>query len=164
MHAMFEDCPVPSLDLSNFNTIKVITMSAMFACCRELTTLDINHFDTSNVTNFGTAAPYSDQEGTFERCSKLASLDISNWNTAKASHMVAMFEDCTSLSNLKLNFDMSSVTDAKNVVVMFKNCTITSGSIVFNNVKTSVFTDRATFINKISGSGISDSILTVNFV
>jgi hypothetical protein len=47
---------------------------------------------------------------------------------------------------------------------MFEGCTITSGSIVFNNVKASVFTDRATFKNAIYASGISDSILTVNFV
>jgi hypothetical protein len=59
---------------------------------------------------------------------------------------------------------MSSVNNKNNVNMMFYGCTINAGSIKFTNVKASVFTDRATFINAISGSGINSAILTVEFV
>jgi hypothetical protein len=78
--------------------------------------------------------------------------------------MQNLFNNCTSLKTLKLNFDMSSIADANNVQNMFLNCTINAGSIKFTNVKASVFTDKATFINAISGSGINSAILTVSFV
>ena len=40
-----------NLDLSMFNTLKVINMSAMFYGCKGLKTLDCSSFDMSNVTN-----------------------------------------------------------------------------------------------------------------
>jgi hypothetical protein len=75
-----------------------------------------------------------------------------------------MFTTCSYLKTLRLNFDMSSITDINKVKNMFLNCTFNAGSIKFTNVKTSVFTDKATFINAISGSGINSAILTVSFV
>ena len=164
MGGMFAYCnKLTALDVSKWDTSNVTVMSDMFNGCNKLTTLDVSNFNTSKVTVFGTASQYDYHEGMFEGCG-ITSLDLSNWDTSKGKYMRDMFYGCTALTNLVLNFDMSSITDAKNVTNMFTNCKITSGSIVFNNVKTSVFTDRATFINAISGSGISDSILTVNFV
>ena len=156
MTGMFNRCSsLATLNLSNFNTIKVTNMGSMFAGCSNLATLDISNFGTNNVTDMGEM---------FTNCSKLTTLDLSKWDTSKVARMWSMFDGCESLSNLKINFDMSSIAKTDYVKKMFYNCKITSGSIVFNNVKTSVFTDRATFINAISGSGINSAILTVNFV
>lgn len=46
---MFYDCPsLITLDLSNFNTSKVITMSGMFGDCSNLT-LDCSHWNVDKV-------------------------------------------------------------------------------------------------------------------
>ena len=37
--------------INNFNTSKVINMSAMFQLCNELEYLNLSNFDTSNVTD-----------------------------------------------------------------------------------------------------------------
>ena len=52
MRCMFYDCKnLKSLDLSNFNTSDVSDMSYMFANCEKLKSLDISSFNTSNATN-----------------------------------------------------------------------------------------------------------------
>ena len=49
---MFYDCSnLTSLDVSNFDTSKVTSMSSMFMDCSGLTSLDLSSFDTSNVMN-----------------------------------------------------------------------------------------------------------------
>ena len=156
MCSMFKYCiNLTALDVSKWNTSKVADMHNMFNYCQNLTTLDVSKWDTSNVT---------DMNNMFYFCFRLVTLDLSNFNTSKVTDMNNMFGYLSSLSNLKLNFDMSSISDIKKVKDMFANCKITSGSIKFNNVKISVFKDRATFINAINGSGINSAILTVNFV
>ena len=40
-----------TLDLSNFDTIKVIIMSNMFNSCKSLTTLDLSNFNTVKIDN-----------------------------------------------------------------------------------------------------------------
>ena len=57
MSDMFEfegyGSPLTSLNLSNFNTEKVTNMSHMFTDCMSLTSLDLSHFDMSNVNEKG---------------------------------------------------------------------------------------------------------------
>jgi len=49
MSYMFNDCRnLKTLDLSNFDTSKVTTMSYMFSFCK-FNPLNISNFDTSNV-------------------------------------------------------------------------------------------------------------------
>ena len=56
----------------------------------------------------------------FYRCSKLASLDVSGWNTSKVTDMSSMFSDCPTLTSLDLSsFDTSKVT---NMASMFSDC------------------------------------------
>ena len=50
MASMFSDTTNPtSLDLSNFDTSNVTSMSSMFPYAISLTSLDLSNFDTSNV-------------------------------------------------------------------------------------------------------------------
>ena len=49
---MFNGCEsLTSLDLSNFNTSLVESMSSMFFDCKLLKILNLKNFDTSKVTN-----------------------------------------------------------------------------------------------------------------
>ena len=56
----------------------------------------------------------------FQNCSSLTTLDLSNFNTSNVTSMVAMFQNCSSLTTLDLsNFNTSNVTSMGD---MFKNC------------------------------------------
>lgn len=60
-----------SLDLSSWNTSKVIKMEDMFSGCSSLESLDLSMFDVSNVKSIFSM---------FHKCSSLTTLDLSNWN------------------------------------------------------------------------------------
>ena len=54
MSSMFDGCrSLTSLDLSHFDTSQVTSMGSMFDGCSSLTSLDLSHFDTSQVTSMG---------------------------------------------------------------------------------------------------------------
>ena len=56
----------------------------------------------------------------FQSCYALTSLDVSNFDTSKVTTMLNMFSGCSKLASLDLSkFDTSSVTDMEN---MFNNC------------------------------------------
>ncbi len=62
MQSMFLLSEETTLDLSSFDTSKVVNMSLMFGYCSDLTTLDLSSFDTSKVT---------DMEAMFVGCDSL---------------------------------------------------------------------------------------------
>lgn len=51
MQSMFLGCSMQELDLSVFNTTKVVYMNSAFANCNQLKKVDIKSFDTASVTN-----------------------------------------------------------------------------------------------------------------
>ncbi|WP_366934884.1 BspA family leucine-rich repeat surface protein [Lactobacillus sp.] len=112
MYRMFEDCSsLTALDLSNFDTAKVIDMADMFNNCSNLISLNISCFDTSNVT---------DMEGIFFYCSNLTSLNISHFDTSKVTNMSYMFFACSNLTNIDISsLDTTNVTDMNG---MFERC------------------------------------------
>ena len=112
MSYMFRSCQaLTSLDLSNFDTSKVINMESMFSDCYALTSLDLSNFNTSNVTNM---------ESMFRYCYTLTSLDLSNFNTSNVTTMSSMFRNCNALTSLDLsNFNTSNVA---NMSSMFRYC------------------------------------------
>ena len=80
---MFVRTPnILDIDISNFDTSKVIDMEYMFMGMSSLTSLDISNFDTSKVTNM---------ECMFYYMSSLTSLDISNFDTSRVTNMQNMF-------------------------------------------------------------------------
>ena len=104
---MFE---LTSLDLSNFDTSKVVNMSGMFSNMRGPTSLNLSNFDTSQVT---------DMSGMFSNVNHLTSLNLSNFSTSKVTDMSGMFSSMYALTSLNLsNFDTSQVTDMSG---MFSN-------------------------------------------
>ena len=109
---MFDGCyGLTSLDLSHFNTQNVTDMGGMFRDCSGLTSLDLSHFNTQNVTDMGNMFSY---------CSGLTSLDLSHFNTQNVTDMGGMFEGCSGLTSLDLShFNTQNVTD---MIEMFKGC------------------------------------------
>lgn len=95
MRDMFYGCTgLTSLDLGdNFDTSNVTSIRAMFMRCSSLTYLNLgNKFDTSNVTTM---------QDTFSGCSSISTLDISNFNMNGVTEITNMFNECTSLQELK---------------------------------------------------------------
>ena len=88
---MFSCCKnIIEIDLSNFDTSKVVNMSGMFYECESLEHLSgISKWDTSNVI---------DMSYMFYNCKSLSILpDISLWNTSNVEDMSRMFSLCRSL-------------------------------------------------------------------
>ena len=109
---MFGYCKsITEINLSNFDTSKVINMDYMFSQCTSLTSLDLSNFNTSKVKSMWRMFYY---------CSSLTSLDLSNFDTSNVNQMAFMFEYCSSLNSLNLsNFDTSNVT---RMTQMFYKC------------------------------------------
>ena len=66
-------------------------MSGMFYGCSSLKELNLNNFNTNNVTNMS---------GMFDGCSSLKELNLINFNTNNVIDMSYMFSGC--LNELKL--------------------------------------------------------------
>ncbi|MBR0461522.1 MAG: BspA family leucine-rich repeat surface protein [Erysipelotrichaceae bacterium] len=76
-YSWFHMCDsIESLDLSHFDTSKVISMSSLFYGCSKLESLDISGFDTGNTINIG---------GMFCGCLSLTSADVSTLTYPKSS-------------------------------------------------------------------------------
>ena len=91
---MFMDCYLlETLDLSNWDTSKVVDMNYMFRSCHNLRTIEgIEDWDTSKVV---------DMTSMFENCG-LTSLDLSNWDVSKVTNMAYMFSSCYHLVELRM--------------------------------------------------------------
>ena len=80
--------------LENFNTSKVINMSAIFSECYELEYLNLSNFNTSNV---------NDMSYMFNACHKLKEIKgLENFNTSNVTNMRTMFQECIQLESLNL--------------------------------------------------------------
>ena len=103
-HRMFSSMSnLTTLDLSHFDTSNVASMSGMFSGMTNLTTLDLSNFDTSKVTNMGSM---------FYGLFNLTTLNVSHFDTSKVKDMGSMFADTYNLTTLNLsNFDTSQVTN-----------------------------------------------------
>ena len=58
----------------------------MFYGCSSLKELNLNNFNTNNVTNL---------IGMFEGCSSLKELNLNNFNTNNVTNMIGMFYGCS---------------------------------------------------------------------
>ena len=96
---------IQRLDLSSFNTSKVIAMNDMFNLMTSLTQINFGaNFDTSNVT---------DMTGMFYQSTSLVNLDLSHFNTRKVKSMNSMFSQMSGLTILDIsNFETPSLEDA----------------------------------------------------
>ena len=111
-YAAFLDCSnVTSMDINGWDTSSLQDATELFKGCSKLASLDVSNWDTSSVTNMSWM---------FQNCSSLTSLDLSNWDTSKVTSMGDMFRNCSSLTSLDVsNWKTSSVTNVGN---MFAYC------------------------------------------
>ena len=99
-----------SLDLSNFDTSKVLSMNEMFSGTSSLESLDLSNFNTSNVT---------DMSNMFSGMNSLTNLNISTFDTSKVTNMFYMFDGMSNLTSLDVSqFNTSNVT---NMISMFSD-------------------------------------------
>ena len=103
MALMFDGCSnLTSINLSNFKTPSVKTMSCMFLNCKKLTSLNVSSFNTSTVSTFYRM---------FDGCSSLTSLDLSGFSAAKITSSDGMnfiLNGCSALKTLKLSESLAS--------------------------------------------------------
>lgn len=101
--SMFNNCKnMKSINLNNFDTSNVIAMNSMFSSCSSLESLDLSKFDTSNVTNMSYM---------FSKCDSLESLDLSMFNTKNVTTLQGTFQYCTNLKKLNVsNWNTDNVT------------------------------------------------------
>ena len=121
IRSMFSGCSgLTSLDLSHFDVSKVIDMSGLFQGCSSLVSINYGTFDTHycesfesmyagtgftslDLTFFNTSSAKSFAD-MFKGCHNLTNLDISSFDTTHVtSEMMAMLQDCWSLTEIRLN-------------------------------------------------------------
>ena len=133
---MFSFCTsITSIDVSHFDTSQVTNMNMMFSNCNALTSLDVSHFNTSKVTNMARM---------FLGCYYVPSLDVSHFDTSKVTNMSGMFSMCPKLTSLDVShFDTSKVTNMSN---MFSTCAQLT-SLDVSHFDTSQVTDMSMMFN-----------------
>ena len=152
MSFMFYYCKsLRNINFSNFNTGKVITMEAMFLGCESLRNLNLSNFNTEKVVNM---------KGMFDDCNSLEELDLSNFITEKVTDMGELFCKCRKLTYLDLsNFNTKNV---ENMREMFYECkslisidlssfntqNVTNMEYMFNKCKSLIKLDLSTFNTK----------------
>ena len=89
---MFSKCSgLTNLDVTNFNTSLVISMTEMFRDCGGLTSLNITNFDTSKVKYMNYM---------FYDCFALTEIKISTlWDVSNVTDGSRLFENCALLPN-----------------------------------------------------------------
>ena len=126
---MFRNCwSLESLDLNNFDTSQVTEMGGMFFWCVTLKSLDLSFFNTSKVTSMFNM---------FRNCYSLTQLDVSNFNTSKVTSMNAMFSGCSKLTSLDLSsFNTSIITNTIEMICMFERCNSLTSIYISDKWKT----------------------------
>ena len=117
------------VDLSNFDSSLVTTMSSMFKNCSKLVSVSLSNINTNNLR---------DMSYMFHNCSSLKSINFWGVNTSLVEDMEYLFSDCLNIQSIELSqFDTSKVT---NMAYMFHNCSSLK-TINFENIITSSVED-----------------------
>ena len=115
---MFTDCvSLTSLDLSNFDTKKVVLMYQMFSNCASLTSLTLSNFELDNAIDINQI---------FSGCSKLKYLDISSFvliNTPRQGGDHDIFTGISSSGQIIINkninnFILNQIPSTWNVTIV----------------------------------------------
>ena len=96
----------------SFSTYTPTSLSEFFCGLTKLETITgLEYLNTAKVT---------DMSYMFNSCTKLTSLDVTNFNTAKVKNMIRMFSNCQALTSLNVtNFNTEKIPDMS---YMFSQC------------------------------------------
>ena len=112
LNPMFKNLKnIKEIDLSNFDSSKVISMVEMFNGCSNLEKIIFGNINTSLVANFNSL---------FKNCNKLKSIDLSNIDISKVTNMESMFLGCSSIE--KINFGNINTSSLNKMTNLFKDC------------------------------------------
>lgn len=114
MDSMFAESSVSSIKLENWDVSRVESMNNMFYNATNLESINLEKWDVSNVRSM--SGMFST---IFSSNSNLANLEISTWDVSNVTNMSIMFSYAKSLKSLNIqNWDVSNV---KNMSGMFSN-------------------------------------------
>ena len=100
---------ITSLDLSHFDTSNVINMARMFNKMRSLTSLDVSNFDTSKVI-YMNAMFAAGSTGEYSNIENI--IGLNSFDTSKVTSMFFMFQGLKNITTLDVShFDTSNVTN-----------------------------------------------------
>ncbi len=135
------------IDLSNFNSSKLVYIENMFQDCKSLNSINFKNFDTSKIRNM---------INIFYNCYSLKSLNLSSFNTSKVTDFHRMFYNCSSLLTLDLyNFDTKNCICIHNI---FNGCSnlisLNLNSFSFSNIQSfdnmfNIFKHKKFYFNKV---------------
>ena len=95
-----------------------------------------------DLSNFDTSQ-VTNMRRTFKNCSRLQTLDLSNWDTSKVTNMNEMFSGCEDIKTLDLsNFNTSNVTDMSEMFSRSGSISIRK-TLDLSNFNTSNVTDMS---------------------
>ena len=112
-----------------------------------------------DITNFNTAN-VTDMSYMFHSCTKLKSLDVTNFNTAKVKNMIRMFSNCQALTSLNVtNFNTEKIPDMS---YMFSLCRqLTSLDVTnFNTVNVTNMSNMFGYCSALTTIYVSDKFVT----
>lgn len=106
---LFDGCTeLTDVDWNGLDTSQVESMGSLFYGCTSLRSVDLSELNTSNVTNMG---------GMFWGCGNLQSVTFGEgFNTSNVKEMSAMFSGCSKLTSLDLSsFNTHNVDTMNNI-------------------------------------------------
>ena len=134
---MFHGCTaITEVDLSSFDTSKIIKMYSMFRSCTALTSIILSNVVTTKVT---------DMHRMFDGCNSLTYLDLSEFRSSNSLQVYNMFEGCSKLKSLDIsNLDSTKFEFVENV---FKGCSSLEYINLENTKISSEFLNLITALN-----------------
>ena len=103
---------ITEINLENFDMSEVTNMFSMFSGCSNLEKINFgNNLDTSSVSNMNYL---------FQDCKNLKSIDLSNFDTSNVVYIDNIFSGCKSIKSIDLsNFNTSKI---EGTYYLFSNC------------------------------------------
>ena len=98
------------IDLSNFDTSKVINMYRMFSDCVNVQKINLENINTSLVQNM---------DELFNACKRLTYINKLDFDTSSVVTMRGMFANCESILSIVAEFNPQNVVNMEN---LFANC------------------------------------------
>ena len=146
--SVFQGCTLlEKIDFTGISTSNITSMQDAFNRCSSLTSLDLTNFDVStlatnknstgglwqtfvgcssletlNITGWKITNKVTNLYGTFDKCSKLKKLDLSNWDTTGVTDLNYTFRGMTNIEEIDLRrADFSNVTSTTSVFYLTNN-------------------------------------------